>query len=410
MSVFNSINKLRSNIFGSRGVGKTTAISRQPGIQLADTSPTAILNKDPMDFSTLSYPRDLINDATNGHYMLFYINVQNKTKFPYTRAVDGVSVDKKKIEMRPVTETTATTTGTPQRQKTTFDVKTTYEEFESGGATNAVDIEQGFIDVDIDYGDVQLLRQDKTKMKTNLSDTDIMRNATVRIKESIAIYLPPNVQDNYATKYQGAETAILGFMAASGGKFLDAYRQNDFTKAAEILKDTAGGAFTEMGKRAAAAALDLVTGSQGALELGAKIFGATANPYMEVLFNGVDLRTFSYTFTFAPRDRKERDEVQEIIKKFRFYQAPELRSNQSMYMGLPAEFDIHYMYQPENGDEAMENPYYNKIATCVLTSCNVDYTPDGVKSHADGSPVLIKMTLEFLETEMITKDHVEAGY
>ena len=153
MSVFNSINKLRSNIFGSRGVGKTTAISRQPGIQLADTSPTAILNKDPMDFSTLSYPRDLINDATNGHYMLFYINVQNKTKFPYTRAVDGVSVEKKKIEMRPVTETTATTTGTPQRQKTTFDVKTTYEEFSTGGATNAVDIEQGCTDVDIDYSD-----------------------------------------------------------------------------------------------------------------------------------------------------------------------------------------------------------------------------------------------------------------
>mgnify|MGYP001186633523 CR=1 FL=1 len=270
MSVFNSINKLRSNIFGSRGVGKTTAISRQPGIQLADTSPTAILNKEPLDFSTLSYPRDLINDATNGHYMLFYINVQNKTKFPYTRAVDGVSVEKKKIEMRPVTETTATTTtygaGTiKERKDTTYDVKTTYEEFASGGATNAVDIEQGFIDVDIDYSDVQLLRQDKTKMKTNLSDTDIMRNATVRIKESIAIYLPPNVQDNYATKYQGAETAILGFMAASGGKFLDAYRQNDFTKAAEILKDTAGGAFTEMGKRAAAAALDIVTGSEGAL-------------------------------------------------------------------------------------------------------------------------------------------------
>jgi hypothetical protein len=46
----------------------------------------------------------------------------------------------------------------------------------------------------------------------------------------------------------------------------------------------------------------------------------------------------------------------------------------------------------------------------VLTSCNVDYTPNGVQSHADGSPVQIKMTLNFLETELITKDHIEAGY
>ena len=41
---------------------------------------------------------DVVNDGTNGHYMLFYINVQNKTKFPYTRAVDGVQVATQKIK------------------------------------------------------------------------------------------------------------------------------------------------------------------------------------------------------------------------------------------------------------------------------------------------------------------------
>ena len=50
-------------------------------------------------------------------------------------------------------------------------------------------------------------------------------------------------------------------------------------------------------------------------------------------------------------------------------------------MGLPAEFDIHYMYQHEDGRQASENDYYNKIATCVLQSVNVDYTPGGVNSH-----------------------------
>jgi len=102
--------------------------------------------------------------------------------------------------------------------------------------------------------------------------------------------------------------------------------------------------------------------------------------------------------------------VEKIIHTFRFHQAPELRSNQSLYMGLPAEFDIHYMYQPESGTQALENPYYNKIATCVLTNVTVDYTPGGVYSHDDGSPVKITMALSFLETEMITKDHIEAGY
>ena len=103
-------------------------------------------------------------------------------------------------------------------------------------------------------------------------------------------------------------------------------------------------------------------------------------------------------------------EVKKIIELFRFHQAPELRNEHSMFMGLPSEFDIHYMYQPPGGTIATENPYYNKIATCVLTSVNVDYTPGSVASHADGSPVQIKMSLDFLETEMITKQHVKAGY
>ena len=38
-------------------------------------------------------------------------------------------------------------------------------------------------------------------------------------------------------------------------------------------------------------------------------------------------------------------------------------------------------------------PYY-------LKDCKVNYTPDGVRSHADGSPVHITMALTFAETEI----------
>ena len=403
-NLLQSLNSLRTNILGGGGGGSTTSIARQTPIEMGDTSPTARLKKDPMDFSTLSYPRDLVNDVTNGHYMLFYINVQNKTRFPYTRASDGVQVQKRKIESKLM----LANTGPENIGKTP---KYEYQEIHEGGG--AVQHQYPFLSHTnklTDYSDVQTLRQSKTKMRRGFSNTDTMKFATVRIKESIAIYLPPNVQDNYTTKYSGAETAILGFMAASGGKFLDAYRKNNFKETGELLKDTALGAFTVMGQKAAAAALDIITSSEGALELGAKIYGATTNPYMEVLFGGVDLRTFTYNFTFAPRNAAEQAEVKKIIHTFRFYAAPELRNNESMYMGLPAEFDIHYMYQHEDGSQAIENTFYNKIATCVLQSVNVDYTPGGVQSHADGSPVQIKMSLSFLETQMITKDFVEAGY
>ena len=133
--------------------------------------------------------------------------------------------------------------------------------------------------------------------------------------------------------------------------------------------------------------------------------------YMEVLFDAMALRTFTYNFTFAPKSKEEQDEVHKIIKLFRFHQAPEHRSDHSMFLGLPSEFDIHYMYQGSaEGEESGENQFYNKIATCVLTSCDVNYTPNGVKSFADGAPTRITMGLTFAETEALTKEKIQQGY
>jgi hypothetical protein len=191
---------------------------------------------------------------------------------------------------------------------------------------------------------------------------------------------------------------------------MKAYKRNDFRETAQILMDTASNLGAQIGINAALSIAEMVTSAEGGIGLANKIFGQTTNPYMEVLFGGVDLRTFTYNFTFAPRNQFEQTEVKKIIHLFRFHQAPELRNNQSIFMGLPSEFDIHYMYQHEDGSKAKENQFYNKIATCVLTNVSVDYTPGAVQSHADGSPVKITMSLSFLETEMITKDHIEAGY
>ena len=85
-SIFSALNNLKTNIFGGQSYvganapGSNTPILRKSAIELADRSPTSRLDNDPLHFSSISYPRDIVNDGTNGHYMLFYINVQNKTK------------------------------------------------------------------------------------------------------------------------------------------------------------------------------------------------------------------------------------------------------------------------------------------------------------------------------------------
>ena len=41
----------------------------------------SLVSTDPYAFSTHAYPSDVVEDFTNGHYMLFYVNVQDKTKY-----------------------------------------------------------------------------------------------------------------------------------------------------------------------------------------------------------------------------------------------------------------------------------------------------------------------------------------
>jgi hypothetical protein len=185
--------------------------------------------------------------------------------------------------------------------------------------------------------------------------------------------------------------------------------KQDYEAAAKGIVNAAKNIVGEAAARATAEITEAVTGTEGTRGLINKAFGQADNPYMEVLFDAMNLRTFTYNFTFAPKNREETEDVQKIIQLFRFHMAPELKGKNNRFLTLPSEFDIHYMYQDQSG-QASENDYYNKIATCVCTNVEVNYTPDGVKSFEGGAPTKITMTLSFQETELLTKERIALGY
>ena len=184
---------------------------------------------------------------------------------------------------------------------------------------------------------------------------------------------------------------------------------NDFEAAAGAIVDGGKAIGSKLAVNAAAGIAEALGGGEGGEELLNKAFGQANNPYLEVMFDQMALRQFSYNFTFAPRNQDETDDVQKIIQMFRFHMSPELQQGQGRFLTLPSEFDIHYMYQKEDGT-ASENDYYHKISTCVLENCAVDYTPGGVRSFQDGAPTQITMSLTFKETELLTKDRINQGY
>jgi len=387
-NVSDQLNQLSRNIFG----GTDTSVSfKKTPIELKDNSPLSTLEGDPYAFSSISYPRDVTYDQQNGHYMLFYINVQNKTKYNMISQETGLRVNE-----------------IVQTEDNEGNIKIDNAEYGNLNASYKKDLIGRNTKGNLIQSDGVDLR--KGRKGTGLSLQNIMPTTT-RITDSIAIYLPPNVKDSTSVGYTNAEMGVIGAAAAGGAQAIDALRRGDMSGLASTLGTAAKDLVGEVALNLGSEFIGTISGvdPEGLKGFAKKAFGQASNPYMEVLFEGVEMRTFSYNFTFSPRNAEETADVQKIIKMFRFHMLPELNGGNSRFMTLPSTFDIHYMYQM-SVDVGTENNFYHKIATCVLKGCEVDYTPGGVKSFASGAPTQITMNLSFQETEMLTKQHVDRGF
>ena len=376
MSIVNALTKLRTNLFGGPG---NTGFSKPPPSKVQDIgiTPTAVLNNDPLRFGTYQFPKDVFENDQLGHYMVFYVNEQKRTKYDY----GGNSF----VPQYDFDEPTGL-----EVEGRRLDVKNNKTKGISSGR-----------------GEPDLSTSDRNRRaKVGI---DSKTQTTKRISDSIALYLPPSIKDTTTAEYENMSTGLVGMFAGKGFDFFQDFVNKDFDAAAAEGTGAAVDFMKEVAKRSGAAFVDALAGSDSSLALLNRGLGRADNPFMEVLFTTMGVREFSYNFNFAPRNSDETAEIQQIIQLFRFHMAPEMQGANARYLTLPSEFDIHYMFKGKDG-HGRENDYFNRITTCVLTSVDVNYTPNGVRSFEDGSPTAIAMTLSFRETEILTKEKINEGF
>ena len=217
-----SINLLASNVFG--GTDISVSLRKSP-IELQDNSPLSTLEGDPFAFSSISYPRDVTMDMQNGHYMLFYINVQNKTRYKYEDVETGLPIGEELLTGVKGQAATAENEAIPDTLTTT---KTSYGDIDAR-------YRKGIIDRG---GSGNIITNDRTvlrKGRKGIGGFENIRPTTTRITDSIAIYLPPNVTNNTGVTYNNAELGIIGAAAAGGAQAIDALRRGDMSKLASTM-------------------------------------------------------------------------------------------------------------------------------------------------------------------------------
>jgi len=217
--------------------------------------------------------------------------------------------------------------------------------------------------------------------------------------DAIALYMPDTLNYTYSQGYADLNLgdSAIGKVMGAGSAVFDQMKNKEYGKAAASLIKAGAGDL----------AVSALKGSSGGQALFAATTGSVANPMIEMIYQTPNFRNFVFDFTFYPRDEKEALEVQKIIERLRFHQAPEL-ADAGIFLIPPSEFDIKFYYG------ASQNPNIPPIATCVLKNIDVNYAPNGFSAYEipgedtaslgrTGMPVAIQVQLQFTETVYLTK-------
>ena len=396
-----------------------------------EKGPLSSLYKNEFSTGTYRYPLD-IGSADKGHYMMIYIRQQKDSAFrtstldesalnangSFTEK-DAINISQGKPSVSFANELISKVNGgLNQINQSTNGIL--------GGLTSSLSKGIGDAAKGLESGINNLFGQATTSftgdsgatkaiIDTSIKNiTDKRFSATKKTElttDAIALYMPDTLNYVYSQGYSDLSpgNSVLGQAIGAGASEYEKFTQGQ--SAYDSMKNTvikAGLAKLTQTAREKA-------GDVGALGAFAAT-GTVLNPMMELLYTGQSqFRTFQFDFFFYPRDEREALEVQKIIQRLRFHQAPEISGSFGQgFLIPPSEFDIRFYY---NG---AQNPNIPAIGTCVLDNININYAPNGFSAYEvpeetfpslgrTGMPVAIQLTLAFKEVSYLTKDDFDVG-
>ena len=224
----------------------------------------------------------------------------------------------------------------------------------------------------------------------------------------IILPIPRNIQDTLPVDWtDGSLNPLEAFALEKGTSLVTAGGQglNALGKTAQdIIGDMEAGVRTlakdPAQQNAIVAGLvgKAIGSNVGVNQLISRATGQVLNPNLELLFNGVNLRNFTFNFEFFPRNLKEAEEVKQIIRTLKKSMVPD-RGNNGLFIKAPYVFQLKYM----KGNS--EHPFLNKFLPMAMVNISVNYTASNrYSTFHDGTPTHMTARMEFKELNPIYKE------
>lgn len=223
------------------------------------------------------------------------------------------------------------------------------------------------------------------------------RNSNRASMGTVILPIQSTVTDTNTADWSGSTISPMQAMGASASANMI---QNGLGEGAQAAgKDLMSLVGSQKGDIQKAIAVTMAGEAVGAQNLLARTSGAILNPNMELLFNGPQLRQFSFTFRMTPRSKDEAEAVKQIIRFFKQGMSVKRGASQ-LFLKAPNTFKVQYI------NKGKDHPYIGKVKECALLNCTVNYVPDGTyMTYAEvPSMTAYEMTLAMTELEPVYDD------
>ena len=235
------------------------------------------------------------------------------------------------------------------------------------------------------------------------------------LKGRIYLPIPQNISDTNSAGW--GEDSLNTFAAYGAGKITEVMiNTNLFKGMGQAISDVAsdfGGSTGELRSMVnpffASKAVNLLGAQTSFAGLLARSEGRIVNPNKELLFNGVKLRSFNFSFDLAPRDSNESIQIKKIIRCLKQNMMPKVSSGskiKGLFLDTPNIFQLEY----KTGSSS--HKFLNKFKLAALVNMNLNYTGSGTYmtyNDDDKTPVHMKLDLSFQElVPVYASDYDEA--
>ena len=238
---------------------------------------------------------------------------------------------------------------------------------------------------------------------------ETLSSANLVGSDNILLPLPTNITDSFNVRVSRFDqevrgelvsAAAAGFAGASVGigdlagilanviptPDLEAIRNMDISK------------FSRDAAFLARRALDnkLFSGASRNLDIG---FGNVINPKAALAFEGVEMKTHTFNWSFAPRSESESLALKTISDKIKKNILPSygnVAGFNRVILNYPSTVDIFFF--------GVDQSYFMFFKTCMVTTFTIDLSPQGLAFVKGGKPAMVNMQMNLMESDIHTSE------